>query len=145
MTPDDVKAPKAGQTAANAAPDPEPGLSGQLAALRAELSRRGLDGFVVPRADAHQGEYVAPGSERLAWLTGFTGSAGMAVILAGRAALFVCGQLGWPWRAAAVLKVLPTFVLDFGYGLIARCRYLVFGKLDTCPVPPPEHRARFLG
>lgn len=62
-----------------------------------------------------------------------------------RAALFVCRELGWPWRAAAVLRVLPTFVLDLGYDLVARCRYLAFGKLDTCPVPPPEHRARFLG
>ena len=44
--------------------------------LRAELKRRGLDGFVVPRADRHQNEYVPPCEERLAWLTGFTGSAG---------------------------------------------------------------------
>lgn len=48
----------------------------RLARLRAELARRGLSGFLVPRADAHQGEYVSPRDERLAWLTGFTGSAG---------------------------------------------------------------------
>ena len=64
----------------------------RLAALRAELARRGLDGFVVPRADEHQGEYVAPASERLAWLTGFTGSAGAAVVLAERAAVFADGR-----------------------------------------------------
>ncbi len=64
----------------------------RLAALRAELARRGLDGFVVPRADQHQGEYVAAASERLAWLTGFTGSAGTAVVLGGRAAVFVDGR-----------------------------------------------------
>jgi Xaa-Pro aminopeptidase len=64
----------------------------RLAALRAELARRGLDGFVVPRADAHQGEYVPPHDERLAWLTGFTGSAGVAVALADRAAIFVDGR-----------------------------------------------------
>ncbi|HSR71941.1 MAG TPA: hypothetical protein VLL72_06125, partial [Kiloniellales bacterium] len=46
----------------------------RLAALRAELARRGLDGFVVPHADAHQNEYLPPDAERLAWLTGFTGS-----------------------------------------------------------------------
>ena len=62
-----------------------------------------------------------------------------------RGALFVCGALGWPWRAASMLRILPTFVLNLGYDLIARSRYRVFGKLDTCPVPPPEHRARFLG
>lgn len=54
--------------------------AGRLAALRTELKRRGLDGFIVPRADCHQNEYVPPAEERLAWLTGFTGSAG-AVIL----------------------------------------------------------------
>ena len=64
----------------------------RLAALRAELTRRGLDGFVVPRADEHQGEYVAAASERLAWLTGFTGSAGAAVVLGARAAVFVDGR-----------------------------------------------------
>ncbi|MBN9509882.1 MAG: aminopeptidase P family protein [Alphaproteobacteria bacterium] len=63
-----------------------------LADLRAELARRGLDGFLVPRADEHLGEYVPPAAERLAWLTGFTGSAGMAVVLAQRAALFVDGR-----------------------------------------------------
>jgi Xaa-Pro aminopeptidase len=54
--------------------------------LEVGLARRGLDGFVVPHADRHQNEYLAPSEERLAWLTGFTGSAGAAVILADRAA-----------------------------------------------------------
>jgi Xaa-Pro aminopeptidase len=60
--------------------------------LRAELARRGLDGFVVPHADRHQNEYLPPNEERLAWLTGFTGSAGAAIILADRAVLFVDGR-----------------------------------------------------
>ncbi|MBX6323321.1 MAG: aminopeptidase P family protein, partial [Rhodospirillaceae bacterium] len=64
----------------------------RLAALRAELGRRGLAGFIVPRADEHQGEYVPSRAERLAWLTGFTGSAGLAVVLADRAAIFVDGR-----------------------------------------------------
>jgi Xaa-Pro aminopeptidase len=64
----------------------------RLAALRAELKRRGLDGFVCPRADAHQNEYVPPCEERLAWLTGFTGSAGFAAVLPDRAAVFVDGR-----------------------------------------------------
>ena len=64
----------------------------RLASLRAELERRGLDGFVVPRADQHQGEYVAAEAQRLAWLTGFTGSAGAAVVLKTRAALFTDGR-----------------------------------------------------
>ncbi len=64
----------------------------RLAALREALSRQGLAGFIVPRADEHQGEYVPPGAERLAWLTGFTGSAGTAVVLAKEAAIVVDGR-----------------------------------------------------
>jgi Xaa-Pro aminopeptidase len=64
----------------------------RLAALRAELKRRGLDGFLVPRSDEHQGEYVAKRSERLAWLTAFTGSAGAAIALGDKAAIFVDGR-----------------------------------------------------
>ena len=64
----------------------------RLAALRTELARRNLTGFVVPRADRHQNEYVQPGEERLAWLSGFTGSAGVAIVLMDRALLFVDGR-----------------------------------------------------
>jgi Xaa-Pro aminopeptidase len=64
----------------------------RLAALRAELAARGLDGFVVPYADEHQGEYLPACSRRLEWLTGFAGSAGAAVVLADRAAVFVDGR-----------------------------------------------------
>ncbi|RAI42079.1 aminopeptidase P family protein [Rhodoplanes roseus] len=64
----------------------------RLATLRAELVRIGLDGFVVPRADRYQNEYVPPSDERLAWLTGFTGSAGAAIVLADRAVVFVDGR-----------------------------------------------------
>ncbi len=64
----------------------------RLAALRAELKRRGLDGLIVPRADRFQNEYVPPCAEQLAWLTGFTGSAGIAIVLAARAAIFVDGR-----------------------------------------------------
>src|SRR5574340_368704 len=74
--------------------DPETGvaLTARLAAFREELARRKLTGFVVPRADQQQNEYVAPSEERLAWLTGFTGSAGLAVVLTHEAALFVDGR-----------------------------------------------------
>jgi Xaa-Pro aminopeptidase len=64
----------------------------RLAELRAELKRRGLDGFIVPRSDEHQGEYVPKRAERLAWLTAFTGSAGAAVVLSDKAAIFVDGR-----------------------------------------------------
>jgi len=64
----------------------------RLTRLRAELAARGLDAFLVPRSDEHQGEYVPARADRLAWLTGFTGSAGMAAVAAERAAVFVDGR-----------------------------------------------------
>jgi Xaa-Pro aminopeptidase len=67
-------------------------VAGRVSALRAELKRRGLDGFMVPRADRQQNEYVPPSEERLGWLTGFTGSAGAAIVLTDAAALFVDGR-----------------------------------------------------
>jgi len=74
--------------------EPETGvaLSARLKALREELARRKLTGFVVPRADQQQNEYVPPSEERLAWLTGFTGSAGLAIVLSNEAAIFVDGR-----------------------------------------------------
>ncbi len=73
--------------------------SARLASLRAEIARRGLAGFILPRGDAHQGEYVSARDERLAWLTGFTGSAGLAIVLAKRAAVFVDGRYTLQARA----------------------------------------------
>src|SRR3981081_2787486 len=63
-----------------------------LTSLRQERVRQHLDGFIVPRADEHLGEYVPASAERLAWLTGFTGSAGLAVVLADKAAVFTDGR-----------------------------------------------------
>ena len=67
-------------------------ITRRVAALRKEIKSRGLDGFIVPRADEHQGEYVPPSADRLSWLTGFTGSAGLAVVLVDQAAIFIDGR-----------------------------------------------------
>src|SRR6202167_3481904 len=64
----------------------------RMAALRAQLDLRGLDGFIVPRTDRYQNEYVPPCAERLACLPGSTGSAGVAIVLTDRAAIFVDGR-----------------------------------------------------
>ena len=74
--------------------EPESGvaLTARLSRFREELARRKLTGFVIPRADQQQNEYVPPSEERLAWLTGFTGSAGLAIVLAHEAAVFVDGR-----------------------------------------------------
>ncbi len=69
-----------------------PAPAWRLQALRDELQRLGLDGFLVPHADEHQGEMLPVRSERLAWLTGFSGSAGVAVVLKDKAAIFVDGR-----------------------------------------------------
>ena len=71
--------------------DPSHGRA-RVSQLRAELAKAGLAGFIVPRADEHQNEYVPANSERLRWLTGFAGSAGIAVVLKDSAALFVDGR-----------------------------------------------------
>ena len=71
----------------------DPSLAaGRVARLRARLAQAGVDGFLVPRADEHQGEYVPACAERLAWITGFTGSAGVALIMKDKAWLFVDGR-----------------------------------------------------
>lgn len=71
--------------------DPSAG-PGRLARLRDHLRAEGLAGFLVPRADVHQGEYVAARDERLQWLTGFTGSAGFAIVLPDIAGVFIDGR-----------------------------------------------------
>ena len=83
--------------------------TGRVTAVRATLSDAGFDGMLVPRGDAHQNETVAPRDERLAWLTGFTGSAGLAIILGERAALLVDGR--YTLQAAeqvGALAVVPS-------------------------------------
>lgn len=61
-----------------------------------------------------------------------------------RAALFVMGRLSWPWKLMLTLRLLPLRLLDWGYDRIARRRYKLFGRYDTCRMPSPEFRDRFL-
>ncbi len=89
----------------------------RLAAFRAELAKRGLDGFIVPRADEHQGEYVPRRAERLAWLTAFTGSAGAAVVLKDKAAIFVDGRYTLQVRQQTDTKLFdPRDLVSEGVG-----------------------------
>ena len=62
-----------------------------------------------------------------------------------RAALFVLGALGWPWKAATLFGVLPTALLDRVYDFVARNRYRVFGRREQCMMPRPEWQDRFIG
>jgi len=77
----------------------------RLEALRSAMAAEGLAGFLVPRADAHQGEYVATRDDRLAWLTGFTGSAGFAIVLTDRAGVFIDGR----YRLQVGAQVAPCY------------------------------------
>ncbi len=100
----------------------------RVRALRDSLRTLGVDGFVVPRADEYLGEYVPPHAERLAWLTGFTGSAGLAVVLLQEAAVFTDGR----------------YVLQ----LAQQTDAAVFQHLHIIETPPPgwvASRAKRLG
>jgi Xaa-Pro aminopeptidase len=83
-------------------------ISLRLKDLRQEFRRLDINGFIIPRTDEHQGEYVAPSSERLAWLTGFTGSAGLSLVMEERAALFVDGR----YTLQAKIEV-PSGLFDY--------------------------------
>lgn len=79
-------------------------VSPRLRAVRASMAVANVDAFLVPRADAHQGEHVAPRDDRLAWLTSFTGSAGLAVVAQDTAAIFVDGR----YRLQVTLETDPA-------------------------------------
>ena len=87
----------------DSAASPEQGPP-RLAALRRALSAEGLAGFIVPRADVHQGEYVAKRDERLQWLTGFTGSAGFCIVLPDMAGVFIDGRYRTQVKAQVALS-----------------------------------------
>ncbi|QPC88189.1 M24 family metallopeptidase [Mesorhizobium sp. NBSH29] len=80
----------------------------RVADLRVWLTENGLDGFLVPRSDEHQGEYVAARSERLRWLTGFTGSAGAALIMRERALIFVDGRYQLQVRSEVDMRLFSV-------------------------------------
>jgi predicted DCC family thiol-disulfide oxidoreductase YuxK len=62
----------------------------------------------------------------------------------GRAALFVAGELGWPWKAAVLMGAVPTPILDRLYDVVARNRYRLFGRFEQCLAPRPEFKRRFI-
>jgi Xaa-Pro aminopeptidase len=92
--------------------DPSHGKA-RVAALRKELKARKLDGFIIPRSDEQQNEYVPPCAERLAWLTGFTGSAGTAIVLEKKAAVFIDGRYTLQVRDQVDVKIFtPVAVAE---------------------------------
>ena len=109
----DLSAPGDDPPPSAVAPGSRDVVARRLGLLRAELARRGLAGFVVPLADEHQGEYLPPRAQRLTWLTGFTGSAGQAAVLADAAAIFVDGRYTLQVRDEVPVDLLtPRHVAD---------------------------------
>jgi predicted DCC family thiol-disulfide oxidoreductase YuxK len=101
----------------------------RFAALQGEAAARALAPFGGVPADLSTFYLVTPGP---------------VLLVRARASLVVADALGWPWRAAAVLRVLPLAWLDAAYDVVARHRHALFGRRDACYVPRPEERARFL-
>jgi predicted DCC family thiol-disulfide oxidoreductase YuxK len=66
------------------------------------------------------------------------------ILTKGQAALFVAGELGWPWKLVSLMRVLPSAALDRTYDLVARHRYRLFVRDDACVVPRPQYRDRFV-
>ena len=92
---------------------PLPDSRSRLAALRGLLRQQKLTGFIVPRQDEFQGEYVSAYAERLHWLTGFSGSWGMAIITLNKAAIFVDGRYTLQVRQQVDTKLLtPQHLID---------------------------------
>ena len=79
-----------------------------LPRVRAKMAEQGLDGQLVPHEDEHQNEYLPPAAERLAWATGFTGSAGAAIILGDKACVFVDGRYTLQVRDQVDLNLFET-------------------------------------
>ncbi len=72
------------------------------------------------------------------------GTSSERLLMRSEAVLFILGELGGPWRLAQVLGYLPGGLLDFGYNLVARNRYRVFGRYEVCQIPSPEDRGKFI-
>ena len=98
--------------------------------IRRAMAAQGLDGFLVPHEDEHQNEYLPAANDRLAWATGFTGSAGAAVILTDKAAVFVDGRY--------TLQVRD----QVDAGSTAQTRSVARGAFKTSPTRGSSSRCR---
>lgn len=105
----------------------------RFAALQSDLARD-----VVRR---HGGD---PDTLSTLYLVDHYGEGNEKVRIRGKAALYALRSLGGGYRLPALLRFLPAVVLDLGYRLVARYRYRIFGRSETCEIPSPEHSHKFL-
>jgi predicted DCC family thiol-disulfide oxidoreductase YuxK len=124
------------------------GLCNRLLQFLLRHDRRGVFSFAALQSNVGRSMVARSGGDPGA-LTSFyvvadyqTGAS--RVFTRSDAALFIAGQLGWPWKAARWLRVVPKTLRDLAYDLVARSRYRVFGRYETCLLPSPEHRRRFV-
>jgi Xaa-Pro aminopeptidase len=115
----------------------------RVKALRALMAKSKLDAVLIPRADSHQGEYVPPCAERLQWLTGFSGSAGIAVVTKKAAMLFTDGRY-------TVQAAVETDTDIFNVSLLPRAKLSewllsALGKGQTIGFDPWNHTAGEIG
>lgn len=106
----------------------------RFAALQSDLARRVLEGYGVNSAQLSTVCVVA----------GY-GSAAEVLLVKSAAVLYAAARLGGVWKLASVGRVVPRVVRDWFYDIVARYRYRVFGRYDSCPLPRAEDRERFLG
>ena len=102
----------------------------RFAALQSDVATQALGAFGRDPNDLDT-VYVVDGEGQLRWKA--------------RAILYVLGQLELPWSLLAIVGVLPTALLDWGYDRVARNRYRLWGKRESCRIPDADERARFLG
>ncbi len=123
---------------------PEAATESRLKALRAEIKQRGLAGFIVPLQDEHQGEEVPAHARRLTWLTGFSGSAGLAIVLADQAAIFVDGRYTLQVREQTNTELFTPLHVSEDPPAKWIAKHLDGGKLGFDPwLHSPASKARF--
>jgi predicted DCC family thiol-disulfide oxidoreductase YuxK len=124
------------------------GLCNRMIQLVLARDRRGLFHFASLQSEAARAALTPFGRTpadmaTLYVLVNYRGAAPI-LLTRSRAVLFVLTALGWPWKAAALLSVVPPSILDRGYDVIARHRYRVFGRHEHCVLPPQDYQRRFL-
>ena len=124
--------------------DGECGLCNRLNRFVLKRDRRNVFRFAALQSQYARNTLVAHGRNPEDMDTMVVVTASGELLVKARAALFVARELGGVWKILALLRYLPLALLDWGYDRVARNRYRLFGRSDTCPLPLPSERAKFI-